>query len=172
MKRALFTILATAAALSVTTASAETVQIANAADWATFANRVNAGETTLNAEMTANVMLVQNSPRVGTDGNPYGGAFDGLGHRLTLNWNLPGVDFATQRERVSALLEAVRERGMSLEINTSGVPLRGSPYPADWIVRAAIGMGIPLVPGSDAHAPEDVGRHFDSLPGLLAGLAG
>ena len=94
MKRALFTILATAAALSVTTASAETVQIANAADWATFANRVNAGETTLNAEMTANVMLVQNSPRVGTDGNPYGGAFDGLGHRLTLNWNLPGVDFA------------------------------------------------------------------------------
>ncbi|MBQ6339886.1 MAG: hypothetical protein IJI36_12155, partial [Kiritimatiellae bacterium] len=70
------------------------MQIANAADWATFANRVNAGETTLNAEMTANVMLVQNSPRVGTDGNPYGGAFDGQGHRLTLNWNLPGVDFA------------------------------------------------------------------------------
>lgn len=86
--------------------------------------------------------------------------------------HLPGVDFSTQRERVLALLEAVRERGMSLEINTSGVPLRDSPYPADWIVRAAIGMGIPLVPGSDAHAPEDVGRHFDTLPGMLAGLAG
>ena len=86
--------------------------------------------------------------------------------------HLPGVDFTTQRERVLALLSAVHERGMSLEINTSGVPLRGSPYPADWIIRAAIGIGIPLVPGSDAHAPEDVGRHFGMLPGMLAGLAG
>ena len=94
MKRALFTILATAAALCAMPAYAKTVQIANAADWATFANRVNSGETTLDAEMTANVMLTQDSPRVGTDGNPYGGAFDGQGHRLTLNWNLPGVDFA------------------------------------------------------------------------------
>ena len=94
MKKTLLTLLATTAAISAQTALAETVGIANAADWAAFANRVNAGETTLNAEMTANVMLVQNSPRVGTDGNPYGGAFDGQGHRLTLNWNLPGVDFA------------------------------------------------------------------------------
>jgi len=94
MKKALPAILATVAALFARPASAETVQIANAADWAAFADRVNSGETTLDAEMTANVMLVQNSPRVGTDGNPYGGAFDGQGHRLTLNWNLPGVDFA------------------------------------------------------------------------------
>ena len=94
MKKILSAILATAAALLARPSSAETVQIANAADWAAFANRVNSGETTLDAEMTANVMLVQNSPRVGTDGNPYGGAFDGQGHRLTLNWNLPGVDFA------------------------------------------------------------------------------
>jgi len=94
MKKALPAILATVAALFAQPASAETVQIANAADWAAFADRVNSGETTLDAEMTANVMLVQNSPRVGTDGNPYGGAFDGQGHRLTLNWNLPGVDFA------------------------------------------------------------------------------
>ena len=84
MKKALPAILAMAAALFARPASAETVQIANAADWAAFANRVNSGETTLDAEMTANVMLTQDSPRVGTDGNPYGGAFDGLGHRLTL----------------------------------------------------------------------------------------
>ena len=94
MKKTLLTLLATTAAISAQTALAETVGIANAADWAAFANRVNAGETTLDAEMTANVTLTQDSPRVGTNGNPYGGAFDGQGHRLTLNWNLPGVDFA------------------------------------------------------------------------------
>ena len=86
-------ILATAAALSVTTASAETVQIANAADWATFANRVNAGETTLNAEMTANVMLTQDSPRVGDDSShAFAGSFDGNGYTLTLNWSSSGVE--------------------------------------------------------------------------------
>ena len=38
--------IATAAALCAMPAYAETVQIATAADWATFAGRVNNGETT------------------------------------------------------------------------------------------------------------------------------
>ena len=67
MKKTFLAILATAAALFARSASAETVQIANAADWATFADRVNSGETTLDAEMTANVTLTQDSPRVGTE---------------------------------------------------------------------------------------------------------
>ena len=94
MKKALFALMATAAAVFAQSALAETVEIASAADWAAFAGRVNGGATALDAVMTADVTLTQDSPRVGTDGNPYGGAFDGLGHRLTLNWNLPGVDFA------------------------------------------------------------------------------
>ena len=94
MKKAIFAMLAMAAAVFAQSALAETVEIASAADWAAFAGRVNGGATALDAVMTANVTLTQDSPRVGTDGNPYGGAFDGLGHRLTLNWNLPGVDFA------------------------------------------------------------------------------
>ena len=94
MKKAIFAMLAMAAAVFAQSALAETVEIASAADWAAFAGRVNGGATALDAVMTADVTLTQDSPRVGTDGNPYGGAFDGLGHRLTLNWNLPGVDFA------------------------------------------------------------------------------
>ena len=93
MKKTLFAILATAAALSAMTASAETVQIASAADWAAFANRVNTGETTLNARMAADVTLTPDSPRIGdTEAHAYAGTFDGGGHKLTVNWNTNGVE--------------------------------------------------------------------------------
>ena len=94
MKKTLFAMMAMAAALAAQPALAETVEIASAADWAAFAGRVNGGATALDAVMTADVTLTQDSPRVGTANNPYGGTFDGQCHRLTLNWNLPGVDFA------------------------------------------------------------------------------
>ena len=51
--------LATAAAAFAQTALAETVEIVTAADWAAFASRVNGGETTLGAVMTADVTLTQ-----------------------------------------------------------------------------------------------------------------
>ena len=94
MKKTLFTMMAIAASVFAQPALAETVEIASAADWAAFAGRVNGGATALDAVMTADVTLTQDSPRVGTANNPYGGTFDGQCHRLTLNWNLPGVDFA------------------------------------------------------------------------------
>ncbi|MBR4191018.1 MAG: hypothetical protein IKQ55_13795, partial [Kiritimatiellae bacterium] len=78
----LFTALALCAS-----APAETVTISTAADWAAFAGRVNAGETTLGARMAANVTLVQSSPFVGTDqAHAYAGTFDGDGHILAVNW--------------------------------------------------------------------------------------
>ena len=64
-------------------AHAETVSIASAADWAAFAERVNAGETDLCAEMTADVTLGKDAPRVGSS-NYFGGTFDGQGHTLTV----------------------------------------------------------------------------------------
>ena len=94
MKKILLAMMAAAAALSVQTALAETVKIANAADWAAFAGRVNNGETTLGAVMTANVTLTQNSPQVGTNGNRFSGDFNGAGHELTLNWTFADVQYA------------------------------------------------------------------------------
>ena len=78
----LFTALALCAS-----ARAETVSIASAADWETFANRVNGGETSLDAKMTADVTLSQDSPFVGDSTSAsYWGTFDGDGHKLTVNW--------------------------------------------------------------------------------------
>ncbi len=75
-------------------ARAETASIASAADWASFANRVNGGEGTLDATLTADVTLSASSPRVGTESNPFMGTFDGAGHTLTVDWTFTGTEYA------------------------------------------------------------------------------
>ncbi len=77
---------------------------------------------------------------------------------------LPGLTWSESHlEQVDRLLAAVKSRGMAVEINTSGLPVRGEPFPSRLILRMVIGHGIPLVAGSDAHRPEDVGRHFELI---------
>jgi histidinol-phosphatase (PHP family) len=70
-------------------------------------------------------------------------------------------------EKIAALLDIVKTKGMAVEINTSGIAIRGEPFPAAHILKMAIERGIPLVAGSDAHKPEDVGNHFNRLPAFL-----
>lgn len=56
-------------------------------------------------------------------------------------------------------LQAIRESGMAVEINTNGryKPVREA-YPAPEILRRCCEAGIPVTFGSDAHVPENVGR--------------
>ena len=84
-----------ALALVSAPAGAETMQIASAADWATFANRVNAGETSLCATMISDVTLGNDAPRVGdTESHIWTGSFDGGGHTLMVDWTLSGTAYA------------------------------------------------------------------------------
>jgi histidinol-phosphatase (PHP family) len=77
---------------------------------------------------------------------------------------LPGLTWSESHlQQVDQLLAAVKSRGMAVEINTSGLPVRGEPFPSRLILRMVIDHDIPLVAGSDAHRPEDVGRHFDLI---------
>lgn len=77
---------------------------------------------------------------------------------------LPDIRYsAGHLGQIEQLLRAASSRGMALEINTSGLPIRGEPFPTLAILRMAVAHGIPLVAGSDAHRPEDVGRHFEIL---------
>ena len=71
---------------------------------------------------------------------------------------------------VDDLLDAVARNNMSLEVNTSGYKIKDEPFPSLSILKKAIKRNIPLVAGSDAHRPEDVGRYFDRLPGLIEEL--
>ena len=70
-------------------------------------------------------------------------------------------------EPIRNVLKVVKEKEMALEINTSGFAIRAIPFPAHFIIQEALKMDIPLLPGSDAHKPEDVGRKFDLLPDYL-----
>lgn len=84
----------------------------------------------------------------------------------------PGLQLTTGHWRqIDELLDTIKTRNMALEINTSGFVIRGTPFPAPSIIKMALAKGIPLVAGSDAHRPEDVGRYFNKLPALLEQLA-
>jgi histidinol-phosphatase (PHP family) len=70
-------------------------------------------------------------------------------------------------EAMAEILHLARSKNMALEVNTSGYPQRNRPYPDPAQIRVAVELGIPLAAGSDAHRPDQVGRFFDRLPGLL-----
>ena len=74
-------------------------------------------------------------------------------------------------EKIDKLLLAVKKRDMALEINTSGLVIRGEQFPNHAILEKAIAHRIPLVIGSDAHKPEQVGRHFDQIKELVGTIA-
>ncbi len=71
-------------------------------------------------------------------------------------------------QQVERLLDLLAQKNMGLELNTSGFAIRGEPYPCQRIVAMAVKRNIPLIPGSDAHRPDQVGRYFDRLPEFLA----
>jgi histidinol-phosphatase (PHP family) len=82
--------------------------------------------------------------------------------------HLPEVEYLPAHSaQIRTLLEAVKENSMCLEINTSGIPFRNMPFPAEPILALALKMNIPLTLGSDAHSPDEVGRHFDEIPGYI-----
>ncbi len=80
-----------------------------------------------------------------------------------LRW-LPGISLTnTHYEQIDILLQAVKNRDMALEINTSGIDIRQEQFPNSRILAMALDYRIPLVFGSDAHKPADIGRHFTDL---------
>lgn len=70
-------------------------------------------------------------------------------------------------QQISGILKLMKQNDMALEINTSGFTMRGEPFPNRTIIKMAMNEDIAFVAGSDAHKPEDIGRSFDQLPGLL-----
>jgi histidinol-phosphatase (PHP family) len=68
---------------------------------------------------------------------------------------------------IDKLLQAVREKTMAIEINSSGFTIRQEQFPNRRILCMAKSYDIPFIFGSDAHKPDDVGRYFDTIDSLL-----
>jgi histidinol-phosphatase (PHP family) len=66
------------------------------------------------------------------------------------------------------IITLIQERDLTIEFNTSGYnhPVSEA-YPAPAIIDKCQKVGVSLTLGSDAHRPEDVGRHFDRALPLL-----
>lgn len=60
------------------------------------------------------------------------------------------------------LLDKIKNKGMAVEINTSGIYKKiGNQHPDDIILKEMIQRNIPLLLGSDAHTPDNVGYMFE-----------
>lgn len=82
--------------------------------------------------------------------------------------HVPDITFAPNHfQQVDTLMAAVKDKGMALELNTSGIPMRNEVFPNKKMLAIALSYNIPLLAGSDAHRPQDVGRFFNTLPGYI-----
>lgn len=70
---------------------------------------------------------------------------------------------------IETLLRMIKAKDLSLDVNTGGIDrsYAKSAYPSNDIIQKALDLGIDIVLGSDAHAPEQVGRYFDELSDAL-----
>lgn len=76
----------------------------------------------------------------------------------------PEVHFSeAHRHQITEIFQAMLGKGMALEVNTSGFSHRGEQYPVRSLIDEAVALGVPLVAGSDAHRPSEVGRFFERL---------
>ena len=69
------------------------------------------------------------------------------------------------RVQIDGILEEIKVQGLALDYNGAGTakPYCLETYPDYDTAEKAIGMGIPLVYGSDAHQVKDLGQGFRSL---------
>ncbi len=102
------------------------------------------------------------------------GLFDVVGHLdLPKKFGIarPADGGSADAERI---LDAVLRAGLAIEVNTGGIDRAAAheTYPSAFILSAAVKKGVPIVFGSDAHRPGDVGRYFHPTVSFLrsAGL--
>jgi histidinol-phosphatase (PHP family) len=67
---------------------------------------------------------------------------------------------------IDTLLQAIKAKGLAVEINSSGFAMRREQFPNRRILAMAKSYSIPFIFGSDAHKPGDVGRYFDLIESL------
>ena len=66
------------------------------------------------------------------------------------------------------VIEHAADKGMAVEINTAGCDrLLGRPYISQDLLNCCAKVRTPVVVGSDAHTPEQIGRHFDLAEQML-----
>jgi histidinol-phosphatase (PHP family) len=103
------------------------------------------------------------------------GLFDVIGHLDHAKKLGPPADREAVSAAASAALRAVAAAGSALELNTAGWRKDSNEaFPGPELLAEARTLGIPLVFGSDAHRPGDVGHEFEraAVAARTAGYVG
>jgi histidinol-phosphatase (PHP family) len=100
-------------------------------------------------------------------GSAQSGLFDIVGH-CDLVKKFGHRPTKAMEEILRETFAVVKQSGMAVEINTSGLrkPVKEM-YPSESVLSILAEYGIPLTLGSDAHTPGDVGRDFDLAKQLI-----
>lgn len=98
--------------------------------------------------------------------------FDVLAHFDFVRRYMPGNPPIPDHLRplVLEILEVLKEKGATIELNTEGFVVYGEPHPPVWVLEEARKMGIPVTVGSDAHNLENIGREVGRALKLLKNL--
>ena len=81
--------------------------------------------------------------------------------------------YENYREIIDAILEEVIKHGKGIELNTSGIDRIGEPLPSRKILERYAELGGKIITlGSDAHVPENVGKHFSTAIELIRDTVG
>ncbi len=94
-----------------------------------------------------------------------------LGHATLIDkfrQDLPAYDPQLRRQHLKHIFSLLLENGIALDANTAGLtlPSCASMYPPVEDVVSARAMGVSCVFGSDAHAPDAIGRHYETYEEL------
>lgn len=74
-------------------------------------------------------------------------------------------------EQVIKILELVKKKSLTIEINTSGLRKQiKEQYPSVKIIKKMHELDIPILLGSDAHHPDEVGFNFNNTIKLIKGI--
>ncbi|MCI3919376.1 histidinol-phosphatase HisJ [Paenibacillus sp. TRM 82003] len=86
---------------------------------------------------------------------------------------LPPIDEAQLEERMRRTLPLLAACGVGIDVNTAGLRKAtcGSVYVPEWFMRECVVRDIPLVFGSDAHRPDEVGSAWDWFESAMARAA-
>ncbi len=95
--------------------------------------------------------------------------FDVVSHfDLPKKYNKRAINNDLVMDEVIATLELIKKRDLTMEINTGGLRKEiKEQYPSFEIIEKIYELGIPVLLGSDAHRPKDLGYKFKKMIKLL-----
>lgn len=136
------------------------MSISSDEDWATFAGRVNGGETDLDAVLTADVNA--GSTMVGNEYKKYAGTFDGAGHTLTFNYVGSSSMVAPFKEVDGATIIDLKTTGSITSSQNLLGGIVGQVNGATTLTRCASDMSITTTVGTNGRIGGLVARNGEA----------